>query len=221
MKKPHGHGGGKGRRPGDDNDLDHEIWRHTAASIEPLKRAKPRFHPATDAIKDAIKSGISRPKPGAAAEAPAVKSRAAHVPAKAPPEARPRPSAPAKTPDLQLFDRNSVRKLRGGRTEIEARVDLHGMRQDEAHAALRGFLLSCQRRGLRFVLVITGKGKTTNRSPSDEGYGERERGVLKRNVPRWLDEPELRAVVVSYTVAAIQHGGEGAIYVHLRSKNRL
>jgi DNA-nicking Smr family endonuclease len=43
---------------------------------------------------------------------------------------------------------------------------------------------------------------------------------LKRNVPRWLDEPDMRAIVVSFTTAAIQHGGEGAIYVHLRSKNR-
>lgn len=217
MKKQHGHGGGKGRRPSEDSDLDHEIWRHTAATIEPLKRAKPRFHPATDAIK----AGLPRPKPAPEAEKPAVKSRAAHVPEKVHPEVRPRAPAAAKTPDLQLFDRNSVRKLRGGRTEIEARVDLHGMRQDEAHVALRRFLFSCHRRGLRFVLVITGKGKTNDKSPSEEGYGERERGVLKRNVPRWLDEPELRAVVVSYTIAAIQHGGEGAIYVHLRSKNRL
>jgi len=40
--------------------------------------------------------------------------------------------------------------------------------------------------------------------------------VLKRNVPRWLDEPDLRPLVVSYTTAAIHHGGEGALYIHLR-----
>ncbi|MBY0560656.1 Smr/MutS family protein [Hyphomicrobium sp.] len=213
MKKQSGGGGGKGRGSADDND-DHEIWRHTAATIEPLKRAKARFHPASDAVKAA---GVSRPKISAEPERPPVKPRSAHA---HPEIARPKPS-PAKAPDLALFDRNSVRKLRGGRTEIEARVDLHGMRQDEAHMALRSFLFSCQRRGLRFVLVITGKGKTNGKALSEEGYGERERGVLKRNVPRWLDEPELRAIVVSFTVAAIQHGGEGAMYVHLRSKNRV
>jgi DNA-nicking Smr family endonuclease len=206
-------GGRKGRGPGDDNDLDHEIWRHTAATIEPLKRAKPRFHPASDAVKS---GGVPRPKVSAEPERLVVKPRSAHA---HPENSRPKPS-PAKAPDLALFDRNSVRKLRGGRTEIEARVDLHGMRQDEAHVALRSFLFSCQRRGLRFVLVITGKGKTNGKTLSEEGYGERERGVLKRNVPRWLDEPELRAIVVSFTVAGIQHGGEGAMYVHLRSKNR-
>jgi len=214
VKKQHDHGGGKGRRPNEDSDADQDIWRHTAATIEPLKRGKPRFHPASDAVK----AGVPRPKQAAESERPLVKSRAAHA---QPPSVSPAKPQAAKTPELQLFDRNSVRKLRGGRAEIEARVDLHGMRQDEAHAELRRFLFSCQRRGLRFVLVITGKGKTNGGSYSEEIYSERERGVLKRNVPRWLDEPELRSIVVSFTVAAIQHGGEGAIYVHLRSKNRL
>jgi DNA-nicking Smr family endonuclease len=49
----------------------------------------------------------------------------------------------------------------------------------------------------------------------------RDRGVLKRNVPRWLDEPDLRVLIVSYTTASLQHGGEGALYVHLRTKRRL
>jgi len=214
VKKQHDGGKGKGRGQADDNDLDQEIWRHTAATIEPLKRAKPRFHPASDAVKAG--GTVSRPKSSVEPERPPVKPRSAHA---HPEVSRPKPSA-AKAPELALFDRNTVRKLRGGRAEIEARVDLHGMRQDEAHVALRSFLFSCQRRGLRFVLVITGKGKSNGRSLSDAGDSDRERGVLKRNVPRWLDEPDLRAIVVSFTVAAIQHGGEGAMYVHLRSKNR-
>ena len=121
---------------------------------------------------------------------------------------------------LATFDRNSVRKIRAGRAEIEARVDLHGMRQHEAHAALRTFLARCHSRGLRFVLVITGKGKATGVSDNLDTGDERERGVLKRNVPRWLEEPDVRSIVVSYTTAAIQHGGEGALYVHLRTKDR-
>jgi DNA-nicking Smr family endonuclease len=210
VKKPHGHGGGKGRGSAEDND--HEIWRHTAATIEPLKRGKSRVHPRADAVKaSALKTKLS-----AEPEKATTKSRSPPLH----PEI-PLPKAlPAKAPELATFDRNSVRKIRGGRVDIEARVDLHGMRQDEAHAALRRFLLSCQSRGLRFVLVITGKGKTTGTPNTRFGDNDRERGVLKRNVPRWLDEPDLRAIVVSFTTAAIQHGGEGAIYVHLRSKNR-
>ncbi len=210
MKKPHGHGSGKGRASAEDND--HEIWRHTAATIEPLKRGKPRVHPTADAVK----ASAPKPKLSAEPEKTTAKSRSAPVY----PEASLPKALPAKTPELATFDRNSVRKIRGGRVDIEARVDLHGMRQDEAHVALRRFLLSCQSRGLRFVLIITGKGKAIGTSNTQFGENDRERGVLKRNVPRWLDEPDLRAVVVSFTTAAIQHGGEGAIYVHLRSKNR-
>ena len=97
---------------------------------------------------------------------------------------------------------------------------MHGLRQSEAHQALISFLHRCQGKGQRWVLVITGKGKRAEQNhdtPFDMTL-RREPGVLKRNVPRWLDEPELRPLVVSYTTAAIPHGGEGALYVHLRKK---
>lgn len=209
MKKQQGRGGGK--RGGSHGDDDHDIWQYAAATIEPLKRAKGRFHPASDAVK----SITSKPK-ASTPERPVAKQQAASPPSPVSPAKQGRASAP----ELALFDRNSVRKIRGGRLEIEARVDLHGMRQHEAHVALKRFLLSCQNRGLRYVLIITGKGKANGPGATHIGEADRERGVLKRNVPRWLDEPDLRAVVVSFTTAAIQHGGEGAIYVHLRSKSR-
>ena len=44
--------------------------------------------------------------------------------------------------------------------------------------------------------------------------------MLKRNVPRWLAEPELRSIVVGLTTAAIRHGGDGALYVQLRRRDR-
>ena len=210
MKKPHGHSGGK--KSGSGGDDDHDVWRHLAASIEPLKRAKGRFHPASDLAK----SGSPKSRPSAAERAVSKESKAASRA-----EAQPAPKASRSAPpELSLFDRNSVRKIRGGRVDIEARVDLHGMRQHEAHVALRRFLIRCQSRGLRYVLIITGKGKGLDSAAAHVGEADRERGVLKRNVPRWLEEPDLRAIVVSFTTAAIQHGGEGAIYVHLRSKNR-
>jgi DNA-nicking Smr family endonuclease len=73
------------------------------------------------------------------------------------------------------------------------------------------------------VLVITGKGASGER-PADRfngGYdtglpGATRRGVLRRSVPLWLDEPELRAIVISYAAAGARHGGDGALYVRLR-----
>jgi DNA-nicking Smr family endonuclease len=88
-----------------------------------------------------------------------------------------------------------------------------------AHGRLRGFLLSCQAKGHRMVLVVTGKGAKAARSEAgfdDWSSGAAPRGVLRRAVPLWLEEPDLRAVVVSYAAAGVRHGGEGALYIRLR-----
>jgi DNA-nicking Smr family endonuclease len=100
-----------------------------------------------------------------------------------------------------------------GKQPIDARLDLHGLTQHEAHGALLRFLATASARGARLVLVITGKGK---RGDGDE----RERGVLRRQVPQWLGLPEFRDFVVGFEDAAIAHGGEGALYVRVR-RNRL
>jgi DNA-nicking Smr family endonuclease len=120
---------------------------------------------------------------------------------------------------LAPLDRRSTRRIAAGRIEIDARIDLHGMRQSEAHAALRRFLERCRADGCRTVLVITGKGGPLRRAPSEsmDDTG-RDRGVLKTNVPRWLAEPELSALVIGFTTAHVRHGGAGALYVTLRRK---
>jgi DNA-nicking Smr family endonuclease len=105
---------------------------------------------------------------------------------------------------------------------IDDVLDLHGLRQDAAHARLRAFLVSSQAMGHRMVLVITGKGGAARPLPSEPrsyaagGADSATRGVLRRSVPLWLDEPEFRAVVVGYAAAGVRHGGDGALYVRLR-----
>ena len=101
-------------------------------------------------------------------------------------------------------------KLGRGTEPIDARIDLHGMTQADAHAALTHFLRRAQRDGARVVLVITGKGAR----PGIDPYAER--GVLKRQVPHWLESAELRAFVVGFENAGIGHGGAGALYVRVR-----
>jgi len=67
------------------------------------------------------------------------------------------------------------------------------------------------------LLVITGKGgEVETRDHLARILGEPERGVLRRSVPQWLEEPEFRAIVLSYTTASVRHGGDGALYVRLR-----
>ena len=124
-------------------------------------------------------------------------------------------------PPLAKPDQKQLRRIRSGRQDIEARLDLHGMKQDQAYGALKGFLLQAQASGFKTVLVITGKGRTTTRDDGvilspDPGAP---RGVLRRLVPQWLAEPEMRRIVISYASAASHHGGAGALYLTLRKSN--
>jgi DNA-nicking Smr family endonuclease len=186
------------------SDEERALWEHAARTLKPLK-GKGRVHSAQER------------------EVPSVPPRTHDKPLAHRPATPLRTPAKAVPPPLSDLDRRKARKVGAGRIEIEGRIDLHGMRQAEAHAALRRFLLRGYAEGRRWVLVITGKGAPLRRGEEDGGLvGVRddERGVLKRNVPRWLEEPELRAIVVGFTTAAIRHGGDGALYVQLRRKDR-
>jgi DNA-nicking Smr family endonuclease len=189
------------------------LWEHAARDLKPLKTKKARVHGAQAAQAETPQR-----------RAPHAEGMAAGAPK--PPAAGPATSPAAKAgppPPLAELDRRKARAIGSGRIEVEARIDLHGMRQSEAHVSLRRFLMRAHADGCRWVLVITGKGRSQRRrsDPDDIGYGgEEERGVLRRSVPGWLAEPELRAIVVGFTPAAIRHGGEGALYVQLRRRER-
>ena len=79
--------------------------------------------------------------------------------------------------------------------------------------ALLRFLRNAHARDARLVLVITGKGSI---KLGARGEGDRERGVLRRQVPQWLALPEFRSLVLGFEDAHVTHGGEGALYVRLR-----
>ena len=179
-----------------------ELWDHATRTLAPVK-AKARVGKAAQAEP----STPARPSP------PPAKSKiASAAPSRPPAQAR-----PAASPPLADFDRRKMRQIASGKLEIEARIDLHGMRQRDAEVQLRAFLLDAHARGLKTVLVITGKGGEPQRGDyMVEQLGGPRRGILRRSVPGWLDEPELRSVVLGHTTAGIRHGGEGALYVQLR-----
>lgn len=98
------------------------------------------------------------------------------------------------------------RRIVGGREDIDAKIDLHGLTQSDAHPVLDAFIQRSFSRGFRTVLVITGKG----RSKGSEG-------VLRRMVPLWLNQPELKLLVSGWDESSPHHGGAGALYVRLRN----
>jgi DNA-nicking Smr family endonuclease len=184
-----------GRRGKDDDDA--ALWDKIARTASPLKRRESR--PPAD------KGRAPAPKPPTP-EPPPLRAKAKTAAATAPKTAH--------VPRADGIDRQTARQLVKGRLEVEARLDLHGLRQRDAHAQLHRFLKQAQTRGLRHVLVITGKGAPPQAPTSF--YEEEERGVLRNAVPRWLAEPDLAPLVVSFAPAPRPLGGNGALYVRLR-----
>jgi DNA-nicking Smr family endonuclease len=179
---------GDGRAPHDIAADDAALWHKVAATAKPLKGPK-----------------RTAPKPKPAASEEAEKPRKARaVPPPAPPAA-PKPRALEAGAVVDL-DRRTAERLKRGQLAIDGRIDLHGMTQDDAHAALARFVNASRAMGRRCVLVITGKGR-----PGPEGGG-----VLKQAVPRWLNEPSLRSQILAFVAAQPKDGGAGALYVLLK-----
>jgi DNA-nicking Smr family endonuclease len=222
-------GRGRGRRgPRHIAAEEEALWRQVARSVTPLEHLKPRVPDVETAAPPARAAPTATAEmTNAAGASPTVQTkRPARRPLPAtasptkPAATRPAPVLPPpSTPALPSFQRRESRRIATGRTDIEARLDLHGLTQSTAHDRLVGFLSSAAAAGLRTVLVITGKGGRVSDDagrPWDEGARDAERGVLRRNVPRWLAEPALRRLVVSFGPAAQRHGGDGAFYIQLR-----
>ncbi|MBZ9963794.1 Smr/MutS family protein [Mesorhizobium sp. BR1-1-2] len=161
---------------------DRVLWNLVARTAKPLKGKAAVPVPDFDLEAKPAPTQQARPLAGPAG---AAKPKAQHV--------------------SHALDEPTLDKLSKGRLPIEGRVDLHGMTQDEAYSLLFSFLHRAHAGGIRYVLVITGKGSSSG--------GD---GVLRRAVPAWLSTPAFRPLVSSHDYAARNHGGSGALYVRLR-----
>lgn len=180
------------RRRGAVSREDLKLWAHVTRSVRPMAGRLPFALP--EPLPEA--SSVSSPDP-----VPIVLERPS-----------PTASRPLAAP-LQPIERRLKQKLARGQREVDGVLDLHGMRQDAAHAALSAFILRGHREARTLVLIITGKGAS--------GDTDREgRGVLRRMVPHWLTEAPLRRMIVGFEEAGRGHGGSGALYVRLRKPHR-
>ncbi len=157
-----------------------KLWRRVASTVKPRRKLEP---------EDDHDAG--REKPAFRPPAPAPPPRAQPIVKKAsPPQARDR-----------------EKRVRRGKVEIGASLDLHGHTQASGRMALIRFVHAAAARGDKTVIVITGVGRGGD-------------GVLKRRLPEWLAEQELRTLVSGFAQAHRTHGGAGAFYVFLRSPKR-
>lgn len=195
----------KPKRPGLVRDWD--LWREVGRTIDPIlkrKSADPK------ALLEALEAQAKNPNPG---DVDAKSSKRFMGPAM--PSAQPVISAAnrgiGQKPKTAPIEPRLKRRLERGHLPIDATLDLHGMTQDQAYAALKRFIPARVARGDRTVLVITGKGLKKT------GYLQIEqKGILRTMLPLWLSDPELKPLVAGIDQAHQSHGGEGAFYIRLK-----
>ena len=190
---------------------DMELWHRVARSAKPL-RGRDR-HAVYSPLKQAEAGDPGEAKPrrktaGASPGAPRRATGGGVLPAAA---AKPG-TAKHRQPCLAHgqvagVDRRTAERMKRGRMQVDARLDLHGMTQAEAHRALDAFVAASYDAGRRCLLVITGKGQ-----------GKQEGGVLRGKVPLWLNQAPNRGRVLAFDYAQQRDGGTGALYVMLRRK---
>lgn len=165
------------------------LWQRVTGTVKPIVQARsgvatPAAAPATPVAKPAPKIKPAGPGPA--------------------PPARPILAKPA-----PLADRQGEKRVRRGNLDIVGKLDLHGLTQDGASAAVAGFLARVRGEGGGVVLIVTGKGGRLK-------GGETTPGILRQRLPDWLASPDLRPLVAGVAEAHRRHGGGGALYVFVR-----
>lgn len=167
------------------------LFREAMQGTKPIARKK-RVAPVPPAAKpEAAAAKPTAPKPRT-------------VPVVTPPPA-PKTPASLETGRIADLDKRTGERFKRGEMAIDAKIDLHGFTQAEAHDRLQAFLAKAAESGKRCVLIVTGKGAG--------GWG-----VLRDSVPRWLNEPAMRRHLLAFSQAQARHGGAGALYALLKRK---
>ena len=206
------------RRRREPSEAELALWSEVARSVRPLsgrKLAAVKKIALTASEKAADKAPVKLQ--GKLHEKPALQK-----PLKPESRAKPATAAPKPPSAFAPLEKRLRTALKRGTRPIEAVIDLHGLRQNEAHSVLTGFIQRSSARGAGLVLVVTGKGRKMENSGGGSlkpgsGYNAEgdERGVLRRLVPHWLQLPHIRPLVIGFEEAHQNHGGSGALYVRL------
>lgn len=170
------------KRKRDLTEDEQSLWTRVTERVRPRRapaKVSERIEPARKAVKTSASTAKRAPEP--------------------------LPPSRAKTALASPANRGAEKRVRRGKLEIGATLDLHGHTQESARAALIRFLQGAQRRGDRTVIVVTGVGRAGG-------------GVLRQRLPDWLGERELRGVTSGYAQAHQTHGGAGAYYVFLKMR---
>jgi DNA-nicking Smr family endonuclease len=183
------------------------LWQRATADVPKQRQppAAPKPTPTADGPPERFRDLLD-------AAPPAPKTTRRPVPPPSlPTRAMPPPlRADADHRRLPGLDKRTAARLKRGRIPIDRRIDLHGLTRDTAHRVVTAALAAAPGDGERCLLIITGKGARTG--------ADGQAGVLRAELPRWLNEPGQRAHVLAIAAARPEHGGAGAVYVLVRRR---
>ena len=105
------------------------------------------------------------------------------------------------------LDSKIKRQIKSNRFNFDAIIDLHGKTEIQAHESIRNFVKDCYNNNFKSIVIITGKGPNS-------------KGKLKLKTPLWLKSEVLSKYVVGFESMPHNKGGEGALFVQLKNKNK-
>lgn len=189
----------KSKKDGNNGELDPEdkaIWRVVVKDVTPLETQilevfddKPKKPP--------LRLSADKPSKGADMTAPSFHPIKSH------------------SEQLPQLDFRTEERLKKGKIPIEARLDLHGHNQINAHNSLKNFIIRSSKSGFRCVLVITGKGSKRS-TQIEEDWNSPQVGIIKKMFPLWLKDPSIAPLILKTHVATQKDGGQGAYYIYLK-----
>ena len=183
---------------------DAKLWSLVTATVRPIGERKLNVTDPKSPVSQA-----AEPKPPMKTSRRPVKQAVDARPEATP---APPPPPPLKAPAAKLslpedIEPRRRRRISRSREPIGARLDLHGMDQSKAEAAVFNFVRRAHEAGMRAILIITGKGTLGD-------------GILRRRTPEWLSDPSIRPLIAGFSFADRHHGGDGALYVALKRSGR-
>ena len=180
------------RRPPDLPPEDLTLWETIQATIKPLPSSVRQAHvPKTRVPKKSTPHISAFPRPE-----PIVKTEAALT-----------------WQEDKSYARGDKTRMKQGVLKPTATLDLHGMTVVRAEKAITHFLQQAVRDGHAWVEIITGHGRPSIYAPDTEP--DRDKGVLKRLLPEWLNQQTHRGLIKRVLPAPQSRGG--AVWICLKS----
>ena len=119
-----------------------------------------------------------------------------------------------------IHDKDSDESINYIQTNKTKKIDLHGFSISKANEEVKFFLIKSYGAGYKKVIIITGKGSRSK--VYSDPYKSDKMNILRYSVQNFIEnEIDLTKIVKKISQADIKDGGEGAIYLFLKDKNKI